>query len=68
ESLINNAINKIIHSGKTVIFIAHRLNLVQECNKILVLKEGKIIEEGSHSELMKINNYYARLQKLSNVV
>ncbi len=68
EQIITKAIQKIIHSGKTVIFIAHRLNLVKECNKILVLQNGQITETGSHDELMQLNNYYSQLVSLSDLI
>jgi ATP-binding cassette, subfamily B, multidrug efflux pump len=68
EQIVTKAVQKIIHSGKTVIFIAHRLNLVKECNKILVLQNGKIKEAGSHKELMELNNYYSQLVSLSDLI
>ena len=68
EQIVTKAVQKIIHSGKTVIFIAHRLNLVKECNKILVLQNGKIKEAGSHAELMELNNYYSQLVSLSDLI
>ncbi|MDJ0624855.1 MAG: ABC transporter ATP-binding protein [Candidatus Caenarcaniphilales bacterium] len=68
EQLITNAIKKIIHSGRTVIFIAHRLNLVTECDRILVLQNGQIIEQGKHPDLLEAQGYYAKLYEMSEFV
>lgn len=46
--------------GKTVIIISHRFSTVRNANKIYVLDEGKIIESGSHKELIKLNGSYAK--------
>lgn len=51
---------KILKS-KTAIFISHRLGSIKLCDKILVLKDGRIIENGSHNELMKNEKYYYKL-------
>ena len=69
ESLITKTTKKILNSGKTVIFIAHRMNLVTECNKILVLRQGAIIENGTHKELMEQEqSHYSHLYNLSALV
>ncbi len=58
EILVNNAIKEVT-KGKIVIIIAHRLSTIKNCDKILLMKEGKIIEEGNHSELInKQGEYY----------
>ena len=50
--------------GKTVIFISHRLSTTRRVDRILMFDEGKIIESGSHSELMKQNGKYAQMFRL----
>ena len=60
EKLIQKSINKI-SKEKTAIFIAHRLSTIVNVDKILVLKDGEIIEQGKHEELLKQNGYYANL-------
>lgn len=60
ESLIQESIEKI-SKDKTSIFIAHRLSTIVNVDKILVLQDGKIIEEGSHNELVEKGGYYANL-------
>jgi ATP-binding cassette subfamily B protein len=63
EQLIQDALWKLME-GKTAIVIAHRLSTIQKMDRIIVLDNGKIVEEGSHSELVKKKNgLYARLWK-----
>lgn len=50
--------------GRTVFLITHRLNSVKMCDKILLLKNGNILEEGSHADLMKQKGEYSRLFSL----
>jgi len=58
ERIIQNAIEKI-RKDKTIIIIAHRLSTITTSDKILVIENGKLIESGSHSELLEKNNKYA---------
>ena len=57
EKLIQEAMDKLTEN-KTSFIIAHRLSTIKNADKILVLDDGKIIEEGKHSELIQINNGY----------
>ena len=57
--------------GKTVIVIAHRLTALEEADMILVLQQGRIAEQGTHSSLIKEENWYAemyRYQKLEQAI
>ncbi len=60
EKLIQDALWKLME-GRTAIVIAHRLSTIQKMDRILVLEEGKVIEEGSHKELLARNGVYASL-------
>lgn len=58
---------KDIVRGRTVIIIAHRLATVRHCDRIIAVKEGRIVEQGSHDELLKRpNGLYAHLWDLQN--
>ncbi|ORZ24240.1 P-loop containing nucleoside triphosphate hydrolase protein [Absidia repens] len=64
EKLVQAAIDKILDekdSGRTTITIAHRLSTIQNADVILVIKDGRVIEQGSHFELLKLNGVYAEL-------
>ncbi|MNC72504.1 Toxin RTX-I translocation ATP-binding protein [compost metagenome] len=50
--------------GKTVILISHRLSTARMVDRIFLFKEGSILEEGSHNELMDLNGEYAHMFKL----
>jgi ATP-binding cassette subfamily B protein len=60
EVLIQDALWKLME-GKTAIVIAHRLSTIQKMDRIVVLDKGKIVEEGSHKELLYKNGTYAKL-------
>ena len=51
-------------AGRTSVVIAHRLSTIKMADRILVFKQGRIIEQGSHSELLEEGGYYARLYSL----
>lgn len=60
EMLIQDALWKLME-GRTAIVIAHRLSTIQRMDRIVVLEEGKIVEQGSYKELLENNGIYARL-------
>lgn len=62
EKLIQRATEKITQN-RTAIVIAHRLSTIVKADKIIVMDQGKIVEEGKHDELLLQNGYYASLYK-----
>ncbi|MBE29396.1 ABC transporter [bacterium] len=60
EKLVQSAINKM-QKGRTTIIIAHRLSTIKNADRIIVIKDGEIIEQGTHSELIKASSEYLKL-------
>lgn len=62
EKIIQQNLN-LIRKGRTVIFIAHRLSIMRDCDMVIVIDRGKIVETGNHESLMEKNGLYAYLFK-----
>jgi ATP-binding cassette, subfamily B, bacterial MsbA len=60
ERLIEDALGKLL-VGRTTLIIAHRLSTVRRADRLVVLDHGRIVEEGSHAELLELGGLYARL-------
>lgn len=60
ESLIQSAIERLVN-GRTTFAIAHRLSTLRKADKLLILDKGKIVEQGTHNELLENNGLYKRL-------
>lgn len=63
ESRIQDALLKVME-GRTSIIIAHRLSTIEHCDRIVVMRRGRVVEMGSHRELLAEGGYYARLHSL----
>ena len=60
ESLIQSAMNRLMQ-GRTSFVIAHRLSTIREADMILVMRDGDIVEQGTHHELLDRGGFYAEL-------
>jgi ATP-binding cassette subfamily B protein len=67
ERLIQEALERLV-AGKTTIAIAHRLSTLRNADKLVILEEGQIVEEGSHSELLEKDGVYANLVKMQTEI
>ena len=65
EHQIQEAISNIAGS-RTIIAIAHRLSTIRNADKILVIEEGRLIEEGTHDELIALGGRYARMNRIQS--
>lgn len=65
ERLVQQALDKLMQ-GRTVFVVAHRLSTIRHATKILVLNEGRIVETGSHDELLSKQGLYKKLYELQN--
>ncbi|HEU5323957.1 MAG TPA: ATP-binding cassette domain-containing protein, partial [Methylomirabilota bacterium] len=63
ESEVQKALDRLM-AGRTVLVIAHRLATVRRADRILVLDEGRVVEQGSHADLLARRGLYARLHDL----
>ena len=63
EKKVQKALDNISQKNVTTVIIAHRLSTVQNADVIYAIKNGKVVEKGTHEELLKLNGYYASLVK-----
>lgn len=65
ERLIQEALERLMQ-GRTSFVIAHRLSTIRNADQILVLREGRVIESGTHETLLQLNGVYAQLTRIQN--
>ena len=65
EEAVHDAL-KALMAGRTAIVIAHRLSTVRELDRILVLSHGRLVEEGSHAQLLARDGLYAGLYRIQH--
>lgn len=63
ELVIQNALKNLL-SNRLVIIIAHRLSTIRLCDQVIVMDHGRIVEKGTHEELMKVNGIYSSFYKM----
>ncbi len=63
ELQIQDALAKVMH-GRTSLVIAHRLSTIEHCDRIVVMRKGKVLEQGNHQDLLARGGYYAKLYHL----
>ena len=66
ERLVQDAINKMMEH-RTSIVIAHRLSTIRHADEIIVLQKGRIVERGTHDELMRLHGFYRKLVEMQEV-
>ena len=63
EALVQAALERVMR-GRTSLVIAHRLSTIERCDRIVVLDQGRVVEQGSHAELLRSDGAYATMHRL----
>lgn len=65
ERLVQQALHNLMR-GRTTLVIAHRLSTIEHANRVIVMERGRVVEQGTHAQLLAFNGLYARLQAHGN--
>lgn len=68
ELTVKQAIVNLLKKKKTVVMIAHTMSIVKQADKIIVIADGKVKEEGTHDELIEKNGKYAAMWKVEQML
>ena len=63
ERLVQDALNRLM-PDRTTLVIAHRLSTIEHADQVLVLDQGKLVEQGTHAELLALGGLYSRLHRM----
>lgn len=66
EQIVQAALDRAA-KGRTTIAVAHRLNTIQKADRIYVFEQGRVVEQGTHTELMKVGKRYMELVQLQSL-
>ena len=66
EQYIQQALEKLM-KNRTTLVVAHRLSTIKRANKIIVMHNGEVVEQGSHQELLALDCHYARLYRVQQM-
>ena len=66
ERYIQAALEHVMQN-RTTLVIAHRLSTIKQANKIIVLKQGQVVEQGTHQQLLALDGHYAKLYRVQKL-